>query len=86
MQSQASVGYDSEGEVIGYNCSFGKGRERLVTPEELGYLKDESILLTPDGPCRIDKAFCYNVDFYERLIHPLELPRFYYEYDMIPGG
>lgn len=86
VQTQVSVGCDQNGEVVSRNYSFSEGRKRLVAPKELGYLKDESILITPKGPCRIEKAFCYDTKFFECLIRPHNLPRFYYEYGMVPEG
>lgn len=84
IQSQISVNCDPKGEVISRNFSFCEGKKRLVAPEELGYMKDESILITPEGPCRIDKAFCHDPEFFKCLVRPAELPRFCYELGIIP--
>ena len=70
VQTQVAVGYDQYDELLSRNFSFSEGKKRLVAPEELGYMKDESILITPKGPCRIEKAFCYDDDFYNRLAYP----------------
>ena len=74
VQTQVTVGYDPYDELLNRSISFSEGKKRLVAPEELGYMRGESILITPKGPCRIDKAFCYEKDFYNRLAYPLLYP------------
>lgn len=67
VSSQIAVGYDARDDLMSRNFSFSEGRKRIVSPEELGYLKDKCILITPEGPCRIDKAFCSDPKLMERL-------------------
>lgn len=71
------MGYDPYDELLSRNFSFSEGKKRLVAPEELGYMKDESILITSKGPCRIEKAFCHDMEFLERLVHPFVFPWFF---------
>ena len=50
-----STNYDGTHQVSGYNQNIAMSREAVVHPHELGKLKNEAVLLTPDGYCTVNK-------------------------------
>lgn len=56
LRTQMGVTFHETGKRCSRNYSFSEEMQRIVVPENLGFLKKKLVLLTPNGPCLIRKA------------------------------
>jgi len=62
-KESGSTNYADDGLVeTSSNKSWRFAREKIMQPEEFGWLDGEIVLLTPQGYCRVDKVFAPRLD------------------------